>query len=226
MTAPNDPVHAAATRKAMRPHRLFWLGLFLPVNLLFQAICFAYYAYRPDLDAAVFFILLFKTAYFLMVLYCVCSLKMVWGSAAQMSSRAGAWSYRIMGLATLAALLAFHGEHAYQFGRAEREIRRNMMSVNRTLPLAPQAGVRTDQVVLEGRNWVYRLTMTQLQAGQIDRAGFSAAVRGALSGTICALEWHRRLLGLGVRIHYVYRDRSGNVIADEAFGADTCAGKV
>lgn len=206
-------------------HRLFWLALFLPVNVLFQALCFAFGSFRPDLDTAVFAIVLSKAAYFLMVLFGIYSLKIVWRSVAGMSSRGAAWTYRLAGLASVGALLALHAEQAYQFGRTEREIRRNMISANKTLPAPPQAGVRTDLVRLEHRDWVYVSTMTQLQASQVDGKKFAAAVRHALSGTICTVEWHRRLFQLGLRIRYVYRDRHGDIISDEAFGADTCPGK-
>ena len=210
----------------MNAHKLFWLALFLPVNVLFQAVCFAVWPFRPDLDSAVFATVMLKAAYFLMVLYGIFALKIVWRSVAGMSSRGAAWAYRAVGLASVGALLAIHAEPAYQFGRTEREIRRDMISTNKTLPSSPQAGVRIDRVRLERRDWVYESTMTQLLASQIDRGKFAAAARDALSGTTCAVEWHRRLFGLGVRIRYVYRDRYGDIIADEAFGTDTCSGKL
>lgn len=209
----------------MNAHGLFWLALFFPVNVMFQALCFASLPFRPDLDSAVPFILLFKATYFLMVLFGIFSLKIVWRSVAGMSSRRGAWTYRAVGLASIGALLAMHAEQVYQFGRTEREIRRTMISVNNTLPLAPQSGVRTDPVRLERRDWVYESTMTQLQASQIDRGKFTAAIRNALIEPACASEWNRRLLQLGVRIRYVYRDRDGDIIADQAFSADACSGK-
>ena len=209
----------------MNPRRFFWFALFLPVNLLFQALCFASGAFRPDLDAAVPFILLFKSAYFLMVLYGIFSLKILWRSVAGLPSRQSAWTYRVAGLLSIGALLAMHAEQAYQFGRTEREIRRNMISLNSALPLAPQSGVRTDPVRLERRDWIYESTMAQLQASQIDRKKFNAAIRNALVGPACASEWNRRLFLLGVRVRYVYRDRNGEVLVDEAFGADSCPGK-
>lgn len=209
----------------MNAHRLFWLALFIPVNVIFQALCFASGSLHPALDSAVVVIVLVKATYFLMVLFGIFSLKIVWRSVAGMPSRGTAWTYRVAGLATIGALLVIHAGHAYQFGRAEREIRRNMISVNKTLPALFQAGVREDPVRLERRDWVYETTMTQLQASQIDREKFAAAARQALSGTICAVEWHRRLFGFGVQIRYVYRDRYGDIIADEAFGIKTCAGK-
>ena len=212
--------------RAVNVHRLFWFGLFLPVNVLLQALCFAFWTFRPDLDSAVFVIVLLKAAYFLMALYGIFALKIVWRSVAGMSSQGAAWTYRAVGLATVGALLAVHAEHAYQFGRTEREIRRNMISTNKTLPSAPQPGVRIDQVRLERRDWVYESTMTQLQVSQIDRGKFIAAARHALDGTTCAVEWHRRLFGFGVRIRYVYRDRYGDIIADEAFGTDSCSGRL
>lgn len=209
----------------MNPHKLFWLAFFFPINVLFQALCFALGPFRPDLDSAAVVIVLVKATYFLMVLFGIFSLKIVWQSVACMSSHGTVWTYRVVGLATIGALLAIHAEDVYQFGRVEREIRRNMISANKILPSAHQAGVRADQVRLEHRDWVYDLTMTQLQANQIDRRRFTAAIRQALNGTTCTVEWHRRLFRLGIRIRYVYRDRDGHIIADEAFGTDTCSGR-
>lgn len=127
---------------------------------------------------------------------------------------------------SIAALLVVHAGSVYQFGRMEREINRNMLSANKALPITPQAGLRVDRVRLERRDWIYASTLTQQLAAQIDRAKFGAAVRPALAGAICADAWQRRLLGMGVRIRYVYRDRNGEPVADEAFERNTCPGKI
>ena len=211
-------------KKTMNAHRIFFLTLFFPVNVLFQALCFASLSFRPDLGSAGFFILLLKATYFLMTFFSIYYLKFVWRSVADMLSPRAAWTYRVAGLAAIAALLFMHAEHVYQFGQAEREIRRNLISTNKTLPSPPYAGVRADLVRLERRDWVYEITMTQLSVNQIDRAKFAASIR-AQSGIFCAIPWHRRLFELGVRVRYLYLDRDGGIVADEAFGSDTCSGR-
>jgi hypothetical protein len=100
-----------------------------------------------------------------------------------------------------------------------------MFAANKLLPSPPQAGVRTDQVRLERRDWIYESTMTELQASQINKEKFGAIIRPMLSGTICTEAWHRRLLAIQVRIRHVIRDRSGETIADESFGPETCPDK-
>ena len=140
-------------------------------------------------------------------------------------SRTAVWAYRLAGLASVAALLAVHADSVYQFGRMEREINRNMLSANKTLPITPQAGLRVDRVTLERRDWIYESTLTQQLAAQIDRAKFGMTVRPVLAGVICADAWQRRLLDMGIRIRYVYRDRNGEPVADESFAPGTCPGK-
>lgn len=205
--------------------RFFWLVFFVPVNLLFQAALFALVSIQPALDSAPYVIVAVKTAYFLMVCFGVLSLRAVWQSIGELPSRTAAWAYRLAGLASIAALLVVHADSVYQFGRIEREIIRTMLSANKTLPITPQAGLRVDRVKLERRDWIYESTLTQQLAAQIDRAKFGTAVRPALAGVICADAWQHRLLGLGIRIRYAYRDRNGELVADESFERSTCPGK-
>ena len=205
--------------------KLFWLVFFVPVNLLFQAALFALVAIHPALDSAPYVIVVVKAAYFLMVGFGVLSLRAVWQSIGGLPSRTAARAYRLAGLLSIAALLVVHADSVYQFGRVEREINRNMLSANKTLPITPQAGLRVDRVKLEGRDWIYESTLTQQLAAKVDRAKFGAAVRPALTGAICADAWQRRLLGMGIRIRYVYRDRNGDLVADESFERGTCPGK-
>ncbi|MFA5912025.1 MAG: hypothetical protein WC830_00560 [Burkholderiales bacterium] len=160
-----------------------------------------------------------------MVGFGVLSLRALWQPIGDLPSRAAVWGYRLAGSLSIAALLVVHAGSVYQFGRMEREINRNMLSANKALPITPQAGLRVDRVKLERRDWIYASTLTQQLAAQIDRAKFGAAVRPALAGAICADAWQRRLLGMGVRIRYVYRDRNGEPVADEAFERSTCPEK-
>jgi len=205
--------------------RFFWLAFFVPVNLLFQAALFALVPIQPALDTAPYVIVAVKAAYFLMVGFGVLTLRAIWQPIGALPSRTAVWAYRLAGLLSIAALLVVHADSVYQFGRVEREINRNMLSANKTLPITPQAGLRVDRVKLERREWIYESTLTQQLATQIDRAKFGMAIRPALAGAICADAWQRRLLGMGIRIRYVYRDRNGEPVADEAFERSTCPGK-
>ncbi len=205
--------------------RFFWLVFFVPVNLLFQAALFALVPIQPALDSAPYVVVAVKAAYFLMVGFGVLTLRAVWQPMDDLPSRTAVWAYRLAGLLSIAALLVVHAGSVYQFGRMEREINRNMRSANKALPITPQAGLRVDRVKLERRDWIYESTLTQQLAAQIDRAKFRVTVRPALAGAICADAWQRRLLGVGVRIRYVYRDRNGGLVADESFERSTCSGK-
>ena len=192
-------------------------------NILFQMLCFSLEPLHLNLESFVPVVLLVKTVYVLMALLGIISLKVLWRTVPDLSSQRLAWTYRLLGMTSIGALLVIHAPHVYQFGRAEREVQRNMVATNKTLPSSPQAGVRTEQVRLENRDWIYESTMTQLQASQINREKFGVAIRPMLSGTTCTDPWHRRLLGSRVRIRYVIRDRNGETIADESFGANTCS---
>jgi hypothetical protein len=205
--------------------RFFWLVFFVPVNLLFQAALFALVSIQPVLDSAPYVIVAVKTAYFLMVCFGVLTLRTAWQPIDDLPSRTAAWAYRLLGLVSIAALLVVHAGSVYQFGRMEREINRNMLSANKALPITPQAGLRVDRVTLERRDWIYESTLTRQLAAQIDRAKFGMAVRPVLAGAICADAWQRRLLSRGIRIRYVYRDRSGELVVDEPFERGTCAEK-
>lgn len=205
--------------------KFFWFAFFVPVNLLFQAALFALEPIQPALDAAPYVIVAVKAAYFLMVGFGVLSLRALWQPIGGLPARTAVWAYRLAGLASIAALLLVHAGGVYQFGRIERETMRNMLTANKTLPITPQAGLRVDRVRLERRDWIYESTLTQQLAAQMDRAKFGAAVRPALAGAICADAWQRRLLGMGIRIRYVYRDRNGEPITDLSFERGTCPAK-
>jgi len=180
---------------------------------------------QPALDSAPYVVVAVKAAYFLMIGFGVLSLRAVWQAIDDLPSRTAVWAYRLTGLLSIAALLVVHADSVYQFGRMEREIKRTMLSANKALPLTPQAGLRVDRVTLERRDWIYESTLTQQLAAQIDRAKFRMAIRPALAGAICADAWQRRLLGMGIRIRYVYRDRAGELVVDEPFERSTCPGK-
>jgi hypothetical protein len=175
-----------------------------------------------DLDSFVPTVLLVKAVYFVMVLVGIFSLTSTWRAVTVMSSVRLVWGYRLLGLASIGALLAVHASTVYQFGRTEREVQRNMFAANQQLPASPQAGVRTDRIRLERRDWIYESTMTELQASQINKEKFGVLVRPLLSSTICIEAWHRRLLAMHLRIRHVIFDRSGEIIADESFGPETC----
>ncbi len=220
---------AADARRFLRTpgdvQRFFWLVFFVPVNVLFQAALFALVSIQPALDAAPYVIVAVKTAYFLMVGFGVLSLRALWQPIGGLPSRTAVRAYRLAGAASIAAFLLVHAGSVYQYGRIEREIIRTMLSANKTLPITPQAGLRVDRVRLERRDWIYESTLTRQLAAQMDRAKFGAAVRPALAGVICADAWQHRLLRLGIRIRYAYRDRNGELVADEAFERGTCPAK-
>lgn len=227
--ATGTPERSPHARRFLRTpgevQRFFWLVFFVPVNLLFQAALFALVSIQPALDSAPYVIVAVKAAYFLMVGFGVLTLRALWQPLHDLPSRTAVWAYRLAGSLSIAALLVVHAGSVYPFGRMEREINRTMLSANKALPLTPQAGLRVDRVTLERRDWIYASTLTQQLAAQIDGAKFRTAIRPALAAAICADAWQRRLLGMGIRIRYVYRDRNGELVADEPFERSTCPGK-
>ena len=220
---------APDARRLLRTHgdlqKVFWLAFIVPANLLFPAVLFALVSIQPALDSAPYVIVAVKTAYFLMVCFGVLTLRAVWPSIEELPSRKTVWVYRLAGLASIAALLIVHAKSVYQFGQLEREVIRNMLSANKSLPVTPQPGLRVDRVTLERRDWISESTLTQQLAAQIDRAKFRQVVRPGLAHIICADAWQHRLLGMGIRIRYIYRDRDGDLVVDESFERSTCPGK-
>jgi hypothetical protein len=205
--------------------RFFWLAFFIPANILFQAVLFAILSIQPALDSAPYVVVVVKAAYFSMICFGVLTLWRVWQPLGGLPSQTAVWAYRLAGLVSIAALLVVHAGRAYQFGRVEREINSNMQSANKNLPITPQAGLRIDRVKLERRDWIFESTLTQQLAAKVDRAKFGRAIRPGIAGLVCADAWQRKLLEMGIRIRYVYRDRNGELIADEPFQRGTCSGK-
>lgn len=212
-------------KNATSAHTLFWFGLFIPLSVVFQALCFFIGSLRPNADFPVAEVILVKSAYFGMVALGIFALKHVWQSVNGLSSRKIIWTYRLLALASLIALLMIHSQSMYQFGRIEREMQRNMTAANKAFPSSPIAGVRFDRIRLKNRDWIQELTMTEIQATQINKDKFGAAIRPMLSSAMCAEPWSQHLLESQIQVRYVIRDRNGELIADEAFSADACSRK-
>lgn len=203
-------------------HGLFWFGLFLPVNVVFQGLCFEFGSFQFELDSALYWIAFFKTAYFLMFIGGVVVLQRLWQALAERPERRWGGIYRGVGLVSVAALLIMHGEAAYHLGRPEREIHRQMRALNKLLGSVPQGEAWVEPIQLRHREWVYAVRLAHEPA---DPAEFSRQLQSTLKPAICSDAWTQRLFEFGVRIHVVYRDSMGGVVADEAFVAADCAGR-
>jgi len=207
---------------AGRVSRLFWLGFFLPVNLLFHVLAYALLGTEPNLDHAVVVIVAIKTAYFGLVTYAVLALWAVWRASEEEQLLRRRWLYLCAGLVSIVVFLAVHSERAYQFGILEREIGREVVKMNLGEAAALQAGVMPKVRVTE-RAWYYEFGLPGVSVSQLDPVKFREIVRASIVGTVCADPWAQRLVSANIAIHFVYRDRDGQLIADEAFGKDACA---
>jgi hypothetical protein len=125
-------------------------------------------------------------------------------------------------LVSILVFLAAHSERAYRFGILEREIGREVVKMNSGEAAVLQAGVIYKVRVAE-RAWYYEFGLPGVSVSQLDLVKFRTTVRASLVGTICSDPWIQRLVSANIAIHYVYRDRDGQLIADEAFGKDACA---
>lgn len=204
---------------AGRASRLFWFGFFLPVNILFHVLAYALLGTEPNLDHAVAVIVVIKTAYFGLVTYAVLALWAVW--RASVEERRHRWLYLCAGLVSIVVFLAAHSERAYRFGILEREIGREVVKMNSGEAAALQAGV-IPKVRVSERVLYYEFGLPGMSVSQLDLVKFRAFVRSSLVGPICSDPWTQRLVSANIAIHYVYRDRDGQLIADELFGKDTC----
>jgi len=208
-------------RVAGRASRLFWFGFFLPVNILFHVLAYALLGTEPNLDHVVVVIVAIKTAYFGLVTYAVLALWAAWRASAEEQLLRHRWLYLCAGLVSIVVFLAVHSERAYRFGILEREIGREVVKMNLGEAATLQAGV-TPKVRVAERAWYYEFGLTGVSVSQLDLVKFRTIVRASLVGAVCSDPWMQRLVSANIAIHYVYRDREGQLIADEAFGKDTC----
>lgn len=202
--------------------RRFWPGFFLPVNILFHGLAYTLLGNELNLDRATLIIVATKTVYLGLVIYAMLALWGVWQASAEGPSARHRGMYLFWGLVSIVVFLAAHSERAYRFGIFEREIRREVVKINSVGSAAQQAegllGVR-----IRERDWYYDFGFPGLLISQIDLVRFKATVSASLVGIVCSDPWTQRLISANIAIHYVFRDRDGQVITDEIFGKDVCA---
>jgi hypothetical protein len=205
-----------------RTSRLFWLGFFLPVNLLFHVLAYALLAIEPPLEHAVAVTIATKTAYFGLVTYAVLALWMVWRENSHEQPPQRRWRYFLAGSLSIAVLLVGHSERAYQFGILERQIGREVAKINAPGTRAPQ-GEMVHEVRVSGRAWYYEFKLPGVSVSQVDVVKFRTSIRASLLSSLCADAWIQRLVSANIAIHYVYHDQDSRFITDETFGKDACA---
>jgi hypothetical protein len=207
-----------------RAVRLFWIALFLPVNLLFQPLWFALLSISPPMDSPLGWTTFVKLSYFLSVCWAVLLLAKIWPSLKPARSRAITWAYRLIGLASVTALLVAHAPRMYQFGRPERDLFSEIRRINKTLPLQVGPGIRLDATRLGKSEIAYEYTLTGAEVLQLDRRKIQPVIFNSVKNLICRDEKQTKLLAQGVWLHYAYRERNGRLLAAFSLGQRSCAG--
>ena len=202
---------------------LFWVALFIPVNLLLQPAWFAIANVPPRLDMTPAIVALVKMMYFLSVCWGFHRLAKLWPGLAALPSKAAAMGYRLAGLASIGALMVMHAPAIYRYGELERMVYREVRTANPSTPVAAGPGVQLDRIRLGAREITYEFTLTAVAASQVDPGKIRESIRGPLTATICADKKLVSTLNHGVALHYMYRDKDGKPLTDLSVMRENCA---
>lgn len=205
--------------------RLFWIGLLLPVNLIFQPLLFSLENYRPALDAAPVAATLVKVGYFISVCFGFYMLARLWPELPKGRPKAAGICYRMAGLASVLGLIAIHAAPIYHYAEIERDIHRESIAVNRATPSWIGAGIRLDRLRLQANDMVYEITVTNADAGKMNLPAYGAAVSPSLRLAACSSQTVVRNLGHGIRLRYVFHDRNARPLLDTVVDQGNCTDK-
>jgi hypothetical protein len=205
-----------------RPFRLFWLGLFLPVNTLFHAIAHGLLHLEPSLDVAAWMIVSVKAGYFVLVTYAIVLIHRVWQASVEPPNHYR-WHYLVAGLASLAGLLLIHGERAYRYGLVEREVGREVRKLNSGATSKLPAGVKFNGVTVKGRSISIEYGLAGASFAGADANKLKLAGRPAVVAAACADIASRSILAAGIGITIQFRDRDGLVVAFDPLRMEDCA---
>ena len=201
---------------------LFWVALFIPVNLLLQPAWLAIEIFPPRLDLTPAVVALVKLMYFLSVCWGVYVLAKLWPGLAALPSKVAAMGYRLAGLASIGALMVVHAPAIYHYGELERTVYREVRAANQSTPAVVGPGVRQEQIQLGAREITYEFILTSAVASQVDLVKIREAIRPPLIAAICVDKKLVRLLNHGVALHYVYRDKNGHTLAILSVMRENC----
>jgi hypothetical protein len=213
---------AVTPSKRLTAASLFWVALFIPVNLLLQPTWFAVASFQPRLDVAPTMVALVKLMYFLSVCWGFYVLAKLWPGLSGLPSRAAAMLYRLAGLASIGALMVVHAPAIYRYGELERALHREIRATSQSMPLAAGPGVRMDQVWLGAREITYKFTLIGATASQMDLGKIREAIRAPLVAAVCADKKLTPTLSHGVTLRYIYQDKDGQPLADLALARENC----
>ena len=208
--------------KRLTAANLFWVALFLPVNLLLQPAWLAIETIPPRLDVTPAVVALVKMIYFLSVCWGFYVLAKLWPELAAAPSKAAAMGYRLIGLASIGALMVVHSPAIYRYGELERTLYREVRAANQSTPAAVGPGVRQEQIRLGAREITYEFTLTGVVASQVDLVKIREAIRTPLIAAICVDKKLARSLNHGVALQYVYRDKNGHTLAILSVMRENC----
>lgn len=205
----------------MRGKWFFWLGFFLPVNGLFEAIFFLGRGYRPDLNQVLWLTATYQSLFFLCASYAVLSLRFVWDDLGD-EANGKSWCYRFAGLISIGLLLFLHAGEVYRFGQFEHEVHRNMLIANRQLPAEQPGNVRAEPIKIQARVWTYSTSFNALTRQQIDSDSLTRKARDPLLASVCTDPWQTLLLAHDVTVRFRYLDRNGQQVAEIDFQPGIC----
>ena len=203
--------------------KLFWVALFIPVNLLLLPAWFAIANVPPRLDVTPAIVALVKMMYFLSVCWGFYVLAKLWPGLAALPSKAAAMGYRLAGLASIGALMVVHAPAIHRYGDLERMVYREVRAANPSTPVAAGPGVQLDRIRLGAREITYEFTLTAVAASQVDPGKIRESIRGPLMAAICADKKLVSTLNHGVALHYAYRDKDGKPLTDLSVMRENCA---
>jgi hypothetical protein len=211
-----------SSSRRLTASNLFWVTLFIPVNLLLQPAWFAVVSLPPRLDVTPSVVALVKVMYFLSVCWSFYVLAKLWPGLAALPSQAAAMGYRLAGLASIGALMVVHAPAIYRYGELERTVYREVRAANQSIPAMVGPGVRQEQIRLGAREITYEFTLTGVVASPVDPGKIREAIRTPLIAAICVDKKVVRTLNHGVALQYVYRDKDGQPLAELSVMRENC----
>jgi len=212
-----------SSSRRLTASNLFWVALFIPVNLLLQPAWFAIVTFPPRLDVTPAIVAVVKVMYFLSVCWGFYVLAKLWPGLAALPSHAAAMGYRLAGLASIGALMVVHAPAIYRYGELERSVYREVRAANQSIPAMVGPGIRQGQIRLGAREITYEFTLTGVVASQVDLGKIREAIRTPLIAAICVDKKLVPTLNHGVVLHYAYRDKDGQPLAELSVMRENCA---
>lgn len=138
--------------------------------------------------------------------------------------RRGAWGF-LCGIVVGSLVLVAAGATArvQELNARAEQVSAKLDELNRGLPRIVEEGTRLDRIEIDGDRIIYRLTLVDLTADEIDRDSMKELTQQAIATNLCADEAKRKSVKAGVTFLYTYRDRKDAPIAEIVIGEADCS---